>query len=44
MKKILFGLAIVLGIVSCGGGGAKTTEKKEQKLVFMLDYKKIMQH
>ena len=34
MKKILFGLAIVLGIVSCGGGGAKTTEKKEQKLVF----------
>ena len=32
MKKLLLAVALVLGIVSCGGGG--TAGKKEQKLVF----------
>ena len=37
MKKLLLSIALVIGIISCGGSGGaadKKEEKKDQKLVF----------
>ena len=36
MKKLLLSIALVIGIISCGGSGGaadKKEEKKDQKLV-----------